>query len=71
MNRCIDTIDHNERYGLISVAMKVFQGAAHLLHFTDDDIGFVIKFGNGGGVPKVARTRPTRMFVVSKHGGQE
>jgi len=71
MNTRIDTVDDNVGYVPVFFAPHVFMDVAHLLHFTDDDIGFMIKFGNGGGVPKVARTRPTRMFVVSKHGGQE
>ena len=69
----IRTIYYDVFHMMVFVAPHVFMDVAELMHFTDDRIGRVIKVGNGGGVPKVARTRPTRMFVmdVSKHGGQE
>ena len=49
---------HNyELHMMIFFAPHVFMDVAELMHFTDDDIGFVIKVGNGGGVTKVVSER--------------
>ena len=42
---------------MLFFAPHVFMDVAELMHFTDDDIGFVIKVGNGGGVTKVVSER--------------
>jgi len=39
---------------VVFFAPHVLMDVAHLLHFTEDDIGFVIKVRNGGGGAKVA-----------------
>ena len=54
MNRCIDTFHNNVGDITVFFAPHVLMDVAHLLHFTDDDIGFVIKVRNGGGGAKVA-----------------